>query len=241
LLWSMLDQASRQGRWQVTNSDWRNRDLAAGALARPGGTARVVMALTAAFAFGAIDQYLQVAISISSQPGAYQFAVQVSNGMSAPWLLVPFLAGAWQADRLRAAVVGLVATWLSVLAYVLMVVSPMEGVHLTPRALAFSLASQWPWFAGGLITGPLFGWLGHRWRARQSPAVALLVALPVLLEPCARWLANGLGLGSVPWIPFRWPLDAGGVTAEFAELTVGLLLTCAVIRVVVRDRDSARA
>jgi hypothetical protein len=225
----------------VTNTDGQWQDVAARALARRGGVAPVVIPLTAAFAFGAIDQYLQVAIPISSHPSAYQFVVQVSNGMSAPWLLVPFLAGAWQAGRLRAALVGLVATWLSVLAYVLMIVSPMEGVHLTPRALAFSLASQWPWFAGGLITGLLFGWLGHRWRARQSPAAALLVALPVLLEPGARWLATGLGLGNISWIPFQWPLDGGGVTAEFTELAVGLLLTCAAIRVVVRDRASARA
>lgn len=224
----------------MTNADAPSEDVAVRLPAGPRGLARVVIALAGAFAFGAIDQYLQVAIPISSQ-GVYQFAVQVSNGMSALWLLVPFLAGAWQASRLRAALVGLVATWLSVLAYVFMIVSPMEGAHLTSRAVAFSLASQWPWFAGGLITGPVFGWLGHCWRGRRSPLVALLVALPILLEPGARWLAAGLGLGNLPWIRFQWPLDGGGVTAEFAELTVGLLLTCAVLAVMVRGRASARA
>ena len=225
----------------MTKADGPRQDLAAGVTARPGGVALVVIALTAAFAFGAIDQYLQVAIPESSHLGAHQFLVQVSNGMSALWLLVPFLAGAWQASQRRAALVGLAATWLSVLAYVFMIVTPMEGVHLTPRAFAFSLASQWPWFAGSLITGPLYGWLGHRWRARRSLAAALLAALPVLLEPGARWLAAGLGLGNSPWIPFQWPLDSGGVTAEFAELAVGLLLTWTAIRFIARDRASARA
>jgi uncharacterized protein DUF6518 len=224
----------------VTNADAPSQDVAARLPAGPRGLARVVIALAGAFAFGAIDQYLQVAIPISSHLGAHQFAVQVSNGMSALWLLVPFLSGAWQASRLRAALVGLVATSLSILAYVFMIVSPMEGAHLTPRAVAFSLASQWPWFAGGLITGPVFGWLGHCWRGRRSPAVALLVALPILLEPGARWLAAGLGLGNLPWIQFQWPLDGGGVAAEFAELAVGLLLTCAVLAVMVRDRPAAR-
>jgi uncharacterized protein DUF6518 len=161
--------------------------------------------------------------------------------MSAPWLLVPFLAGAWQGGQRRAALAGLAATWLAVLAYVLMIVSPMEGVHLTPRTFAFSLASQWPWFAGGLITGPLYGWLGHRWHTRRSPAAALLAALPILLEPAARWLATRLGLSSAGWRFIPWPLQGSGVAAEFAELAVGLLLTGAVIRVIARGRAPARA
>jgi hypothetical protein len=168
------------------------------------------------------------------------FAVEVS-GMSAPWLLVPFLAGASQGDQRRAALVGLAATWLAVLAYVLMIVSPMEGVHLTARTFAVSLASQWPWFAGGLIAGPLYGWLGHRWRARRSPAVALLAAMPILLEPAGRWLATRLGLSRTGWFSFSWPLQRSGVAAEFAELTVGLLLTAAIITVIARGRAFARA
>ena len=216
-------------------------DPAASVMARPGSVAPVVIGLSAAFAFGMIDQYLQVTIPESPHLGAHQFVVQVSNGMSALWLLVPFLAGAWQASQRRAALVGMAATWLSVLGYVLMIVSPMEGAHLTARAFAFSMASQWPWFVGGLITGPLYGWLGYRWRACRSPAAALLAALPVLLEPGARWLAAGLGLGTIPWVPFQWPLDGGGVTAEFAELVVGLLLTCTVIRFMARNRAAAKA
>lgn len=213
--------------------------LAGGVSARAAGVAPVALALTAAFAFGAIDQYLPVAFV--PRPGAYQFVVQISNGMSALWLLVPCLAGAWQVTQRRAALVGLAATWLSVLAYVLMIVSPMEGAHLTPRVLAFSLASQWPWFAGGAITGPLYGWLGHRWRSRQSRVAGLLVALPVLLEPGARRLAAGLGLEKMPWVPFQWPLGGGGVAAEFAELGAGLLLTCMTIRLTTRGRAPAEA
>jgi hypothetical protein len=207
---------------------------------RRGGMGLVVIPLAAAFAFGVIDQYLQVGIPESSHLGAYQFVVQISTGMSALWLLVPFLAGAWQASQSCAMLMGLAATWLSVLAYVLTLLSPMEGVHLTPTAFAFSVASQWPWFAGGLIAGPLYGWLGHRWRAGRSAAAALLAVLPVLLEPGARWLAGGAGLGNVPWIPFQWPHDSGGVTAEFAELAVGLLLTCTVITFMASGRAAAR-
>ncbi|MHB1875550.1 MAG: DUF6518 family protein [Streptosporangiaceae bacterium] len=177
-----------------------------------------------------------LAFAMSSHPGAYLFAVQVSK-MSAPWLLVPFLAGAWQASRLRAAVVGLSATWLAVLAYVAMIVSPWEGVHLTPRTFAFSLASQFPWFAGGLVTGPLYGWLGYIWRTSRSAVAALLAALPVLLEPAALWLGSRMGLD---WT-VQWPYQGGAVTAEFAELAVGMLLTYAAARAMAHGRSSARA
>jgi hypothetical protein len=183
------------------------------------------------------------------------FVVEVS-GMSAPWLLVPFLAGAWQTGQRRAALVGLAATWLAVLAYVLMIISPMEGTHLGSRPASLTvgtwnqlslqlflrvLASQWPWFAGGLITGPLYGWLGHRWRARRSLAPALLAALPILLEPAARWLVTYLGLSGTGWFMFSWPLQRSGIAALFAELAVGLLLTGAVITVIARGRAFARA
>lgn len=229
------------------------RELPAGVVARRGRIGLVLIALTAAFAFGAIDQYLQVVIP-SSHLGASLFAGQVS-GMSAPWLLVPFLAGAWQGSQRRAALVGLAATWLAVLAWILMIISPMEGSHLgapppgligsynqlTPHMFAASLASQWLWFASGLITGPLYGWLGYRWRARQSTAAALLVALPVLLEPAAIWLTSRLGLGIPGTGRFQWPDQLGAVAAEFTELAVGLLLTAAVVKVMVRARSSARA
>ncbi len=78
----------------MTNADATSQDVAPRLPAGPRRLARVVIALAGAFAFGTIDQYLQVAIPISSHLGVHQFAVQVSNGMSALWLGVPFLAGA---------------------------------------------------------------------------------------------------------------------------------------------------
>jgi hypothetical protein len=230
----------------VNDTDGRSQDLAVGVPPRHGGVAVVVIALAAAFAFGAIDQYLGAS--------THSFAIQVSGGMSALWLLVPFLAGAWQASQYRGALVGLAATWLSVLAYVVMIVSPMEGVHLgsrpaaltgswtqlTPHLFLMVLASQWLWFVGGLVVGPLYGWLGHRWRSGGFRAAALLAVLPVLLEPGARWLATRLGLGSIAWIHFQWPVDGSAVAAEFAEFAVGLLLTGVAVRSMACNRPARR-
>jgi hypothetical protein len=205
------------------------------------GVARVVIVLTGAVAFGAVDQYLG---SLRSS-----FLTEVS-GMSAPWLLVPFLAGASQRVWRRAVLVGLTATWLSVLAYVAMIVSPMEGTHLGPRPAGLvgswnqltphlflaTLASQWLWFAGGLIAGPLYGWLGYRWRVRWSRAAALLAVLPSLLEPAARWLAGRSGIAHVIGLAFQWPGYGPAVIAEVSELAVGLLLTGAVVVAMARSR-----
>jgi hypothetical protein len=149
--------------------------MAGNAVPRPGARSwPVVLVLGAAVAFGAVDQYIGSLFS--------PFLTAVS-GMSAPWLLLPFAAGAAQASRGRAAWLGLAATWLAITAYVLMIDSPMEGVHLTPRILAASGSSQWPWFLGGLISGPLYGVLGHYWRTRRSWLSACLAATPVILEP----------------------------------------------------------
>lgn len=235
-------------------ADGHYQEPAAGIPPRPGGTARVIIALAASVAFGALDQYLPVAIPRSWPAATFSFAVYVSK-MSALWLLVAFLAGAWQASARRAVLVGLAAIWLAVLAYVLMIVSPMEGTHLgppppglhhgsswtqlTPHFFATILISQGQWFAGGLVTGPLFGWLGYCWRARQARVAALAAALPVLLEPCARWLTTRLGMDSIPWIPFQWSSDSGGIVAEFLELAVGLLLAVAAIKAMRHNSASA--
>jgi hypothetical protein len=190
------------------------------------GAVAVISALTAAFAFGAIDQYL----------GA---------------LSSPALTG----RPARAALTGLAATWLAVLAYVLMIVSPVEGTSLGPRPAGFTgswnqltphllltvLASQGLWFAGGLIAGPLYGWLGYRWRARRAMAAALLAALPVALEPAARWLSSRFGLARASGLSFGWPGYGPAVIAEIAEVALGMALTGLIVTAMLRTRDARSA
>jgi hypothetical protein len=169
-----------------------------------------LLILAAAFAFGALDQYIGSLFS--------NFATAVS-GMSAPWLLLPFAAGAAQAIRpgaagsrsgwQHAAGFGLAATWLAVIGYVLMIDSPMEGVHPTVQVVTATVRSQWPWWLGGLVSGPLYGVLGWLWRSRRSWLSAALAAIPVLFEP----VLSRFG--------FRPAID---VTASYAEAATGLAL-----------------
>ena len=87
----LISRYRREGM-HVTSTDGQCQGPAAGVRQPRPGPAALIVALTAAFAFGAIDQYVPAAIPMSSHLDAYLFAVQVS-GMSAPWLLVPFLTG----------------------------------------------------------------------------------------------------------------------------------------------------
>jgi hypothetical protein len=172
--------------------------------------------LVAAVAFGGLDQYMGSRY--------LQFATAVS-GMSAPWLLLPFAVGALQAYRRRAAWLGLACTWLAVAAYVLMIDSPVEGVHMTLRIVAITAQSQWLWFLGGLVTGPLYALLGYQWRAHRSWLSAGLAAIPLLFEP----VISRLGLRPSFYSP-----------AGYAEAAAGLALAGIFAFFIIRSRAAIR-
>jgi hypothetical protein len=141
------------------------------------------VAIVIGVAFGAADQYLG---SLRSLVSLGPWAVAVS-GMSAPWLLLPFVFGCTQDRPRRAMLVGLVATTSALAGYFAMTVSPMEGVALrdASHAGAALLRSNGLVIAGGLVTAPAFGFLGQRWRAERWWVSAAVVAGAFLLEPLA--------------------------------------------------------
>lgn len=142
----------------------------------------VVIALAVATTFGAGDQYL-------GSFAAYPWAADVSL-LSAPWLLLPFLAGVTQRDPKRAALLGLACTLSALFGYGLMTLSPVEHAHLTMRTAYGFIESSAPVIVGGLLTGPLFGWFGQRWRADRAWLGALVTSFAILLEPFALGLAG---------------------------------------------------
>jgi hypothetical protein len=180
-----------------------------------GQWANTAVILTAAAAFGGVDQYIGSLYS--------PFATAVSL-MSAPWLLLPFAAGAFQVTWRRAAWLGYAATWLAVGAYMLMIDSPMEGVHPTLRVVMGTVYSQWIWLAGGAVSGPAYGLLGYLWRARRSWICAALAALPVMFEP----VVQRLGVRPSPFAP-----------AGYAEAAAGLALAGIFACLIVRGRRAA--
>jgi MFS family permease len=154
--------------------------------------------------------------------------------LSAPWLLIAFLAGATQKTPRRAALLGLGATAAALTGYWLMTDSPVEGAQYTLANARGFLVSNAFVVVGGLVTGPLFGWFGHRWRTRRALLGALVTAAALCLEPLVRHVPvaviHAFGNGYV----VANPIDSSAVT--LAEVAAGLALAAAFV---VRHRRQA--
>jgi hypothetical protein len=150
-----------------------------------------LVAVILGLAFGAGDQYLGTLLWVGPWTAT---AAQVS----APWLILPFVAGLTQERPRRAAVLGLVVTVSALFGYFAMSYTPME-IHpwslerFTEGMVVVTTTGYNPaYILVGLVTGPLFGVLGQRWRVRRSWVSAALVAGALCLEPVARWASGHL-------------------------------------------------
>jgi hypothetical protein len=155
-----------------------------------------LVAVIVGLPFGAADQYLG-SRTVTLGPWAATAAQ-----MSAPWLVLPFLVGLTQQRARRAAVLGLLVTLSALLGYFALTCSPMEGVPIERFTSAFVAVTTRGYYnplfiLGGMVTGPLFGVLGQRWRLRRSWVSATFVAGALCLEPLARW-ASGQLFGPAP-------------------------------------------
>jgi hypothetical protein len=180
---------------------------------------RVAIALLLSAAFGAFDQYLG-----SGHVFGIGWATDVSL-LSAPWILLPFVAGATQCDPKRAALLGLACTYAALLGYGVMTLSPAEGADFTWTTVRGFLSSERAVFVGGLATGPLFGWFGQQWWTGKMLGGALLVVAALCFEPFARRLSANT---------IHYPRVTVG------EIAVGLLFGVVVVaRWLQQTRDSA--
>src|SRR6476619_4744517 len=168
----------------------------------------IALALLAAAAFGAGDPYLG-----SGHVWGLGWPTDVSL-LSAPWLVLAFVAGPTQPDPRRAALLGLGCTAAALVGYFLMTDSPAEGAHYTLANARGFFVSEHLVFLGAGFTGPLFGWFGQQWRTRRAIAGALVTAAALCLEPLAR-------KASVDPIRFR--------AVWLAEVAVGLAFAAAVL------------
>lgn len=168
-----------------------------------------LVAVIAGLAFGAADQYLGSRVTLGS------WAATVSL-MSAPWLILPFVVG-WTQDRARRAMrLGLVVTASALVGYFVMTLSPVEGVPIArfPADMVDLVRSGYNpvYILGGLVTGPLYGYLGYRWRVDRSWVSAALVAGALCLEPLAR---RAVGQLSPPAFAWETEVALGAAVAVF--------------------------
>lgn len=180
-----------------------------------------IVTLLFAAAFGAADQYLG---SIQGHFGTFAWTTDVSL-LSAPWLLLAFAAGCTQKDPRRAAILGFGATFAALLGYLLMTLSPVENAHLSAVGIAGFVRSDPFIFVGGIVTGPLFGWFGQRWRVHRAWRAAVIAAAMLCLEPLAH-LAVGRAITSA--------------AVAWTEVAVGVACVLYVAVMTFRRRGSVR-
>jgi Family of unknown function (DUF6518) len=181
----------------------------------------IALALVLSAAFGAGDQYLG-SLTGSGHVWAAGWSSDISL-LSAPWVLLAFLAGATQRDPRRAALLGLACTYAALLGYGIMTLSPVENAHVTAATVRGFLVSERLVLIGGVVTGPLFGWFGQQWRTRRALAGALVTAATLCLEPLARKVTIDPITHRDVWV---------------AEVAIGLALAAAVVAVRFSSRFS---
>jgi len=106
--------------------------------------------------------------------------------LSAPWIVLAFLAGYTQREPKRAALLGLGCTLAALVGYGLMTLSPVENAQITATSVRGFVISEQRVILGGLVAGPLFGLFGYRWRVDRAWLGALAAAAALCLEPLAR-------------------------------------------------------
>ncbi|MGD1011520.1 MAG: hypothetical protein ABR925_03155 [Acidimicrobiales bacterium] len=173
-----------------------------------------LVAVAVGLVFGGADQY----VGSINATGLWTISLSM---LSAPWLVLPFAFGCSQLRARRAAAVGLVATMSALAGYFLMIIGPFEGGQWTVnlREIHGLLFSNAPNLIGGLVTAPLYGVLGQRWRTRRAWTSAALVAGALCLEPLALTLAGR----SYPGDAVVWPAEAGvGIAVAICFIAMGV-------------------
>jgi hypothetical protein len=195
----------------------------------------------AAFAFGLLAAAVE-----GHGVGRFAELRNAIGNLSAPWLLVVFVAGIRGSRLWSGALVALLATMIALVGfYLLNAVAQDLGEEGFIGDLRLELSANRGYLQGGAISGPILGAIGAWWRrSRRLHALtivgALLMAEPLVLLVIGALgpdgvLPAGEGIPTVVRIVPGWDLtgDRGGIAAAVyaAEFLIGLgLLLLAVLR-----------
>jgi hypothetical protein len=153
--------------------------------------------LLAGFAFGLLMA------EVKGQAAGVRDAV---GNTSAPWVVVPFLAGTRYPQVWRAALIGLATTLAAFLGFYLAEAWILGlGPHPWYVDLQLTLGSGHVFELWGIVSGAVYGALGGIWAARSLAAAPIAVGLAFVCEPLIVLLVTRAGLwgGSGP-IQYHW-------------------------------------
>ncbi|HEU0194559.1 MAG TPA: DUF6518 family protein [Gaiellales bacterium] len=184
-------------------------------------------------------------VAISLAAVAFGVAMSVLKGndvgirddvgnLSAPWLLLPFFAGAAAGRRVPVgALVGLLATVVALVSFSVANAFVLDlGPHSLVNDLRLTVGAGDYWVQLGFLSGPVFGALGALWRRHRYPTAGLAVVLLLVAEPLF-WEAADRSR-AVPRFQFQPSL-----AVSVGEAVVGLLAFAVTAVVVHRARGRA--
>lgn len=128
------------------------------------------------------------------------------GNLSAPWVVLPFLAGAIQRSAWRGAAAGLLATLAAFFGFYLMEAFVLDlGTADLAVRLRLTLGSGHVYEVIGAPVGAAFGAFGALWRLRPWPLAPLVVALAFAGEPLVVYLLAQAGLwGGAGLVGYAW-------------------------------------
>jgi hypothetical protein len=152
---------------------------------------RLAILVVVAVAFGVGDSVLK---------GNGEGIRSALGNTSAPWLLLPFVGGAF-VGRGRMVVGASVGLVLSLVALGSFYAANSYVLQLGPHPwfvdlrLAFDGGKKF--FVVGVFSGPAFGWLGSWWAKTKSIVVPIGMAILFILEPIAALTTQASGSAAV--------------------------------------------
>jgi hypothetical protein len=178
---------------------------------------RLRTVLIAAFAFGL------AAAAVKGPNGGIGIVAELRTtigNVSAPWLLIGFVAGARTPRALGGAVFGLAATVLALVGfYVLNGVFVELGAHTFAGNVGRELVANRVYLEAGVISGPVFGALGAVSFRSRSVRTSIVAGILLSAEPIVLVLLRLI------------PYDVPSMAVYAVELVTGLaILTGSILR-----------
>lgn len=144
---------------------------------------------------------------------------------SAPWVVLPFLAGTRYPGLRRAALVGLATTLAAFFGFYLAEAAILDlGPHPWYTDLQLTLGSGHVYEAWGLLSGSIYGALGGAWAARSLLVAPVAVGLAFVCEPLLVFLLARGGIWDGGLLHYDWlwitevMLGIGGIAFAAAKV-----------------------
>jgi Family of unknown function (DUF6518) len=154
--------------------------------------------LLAAIAFGAL---------VAAFKGQDTGVRDTLGNTSAPWVLVPFLAGALYTRIWQAALVGVVTTLAAFFGFYLAEAAILDlGPHPWTTDLRLTLGSGHAYEVWGMPVGFVYGVVGGLWKSGRLPAAPVAVGIAFISEPLIVAFLNrqGIWAGDLLEHPLVW-------------------------------------